>query len=158
MKINIATQQYDIESKAYQQNLDKLNTLISSGAIVGASSKDISQIALATGMSTDMVRSIIDNTKKNQRQTQVVTATDDNGNVTVAVIDSQTGEKYHKTPWELLVTNKVAVLLKIPKKNKQKAFDEAIETGIAQLQKARVGVLFGTEYIRSLKALEVTKI
>ena len=69
VKINIATQQYDIESKAYQQNLDKLNTLISSGAIVGASSKDISQIALATGMSTDMVRSIIDNTKKNQRQT-----------------------------------------------------------------------------------------
>ena len=93
VKINIATQQYDIESKAYQQNLDKLNTLISSGAIVGASSKDISQIALATGMSTDMVKSIIDSTKASQRQTQVITATDDNGNVTVSVIDTQTGER-----------------------------------------------------------------
>lgn len=144
VKINIATQQYDIESKAYQQNLDKLNTLISSGAIVGASSKDISQIALATGMSTDMVRSIVDTTKKNQRQTQVVTATDDNGNVTVAVIDSQTGERISQNSLGA-IGNKQTGSGTSSDDKQQKAFDEAVETGIAQLQK---GESWGTVWNR----------
>lgn len=145
VKINIATQQYDIESKAYQQNLDKLNTLISSGAIVGASSKDISQIALATGMSTDMVRSIIDNTKKSQRQTQVVTATDDNGNVTVAVIDSQTGETIGKNSLGAIGNKQGSGSAKDTEEKQQRAFDEAIETGMAQLQK---GESWGTVWNR----------
>lgn len=92
VKVNIATQQYNIEDKQYQNNLQKLNLLISSGAITGASSNDISQIAMATGMSTDMVKSIIDTTKQGQIQTSVTTNTDDNGNVTVSVINNKTGE------------------------------------------------------------------
>lgn len=92
VKVNIATQQYNIDSQEYQKNLQKLNLLISSGAITGASSSDISQIALATGMSTDMVKSIIETTKAGQVQTSVLSATDDNGNVTVSVINTKTGE------------------------------------------------------------------
>ena len=92
IKVNIATQQYNIDSNEYQKNLSKLNLLISSGAIVGASSSDVAQIALATGMSTDMVKSIIDTTKQGQIQTSVTTNTDDNGNVTVSVINTKTGE------------------------------------------------------------------
>ena len=92
VKVNIATQQYNIDSNEYQKNLSKLNLLISSGAIVGASSSDVAQIALATGMSTDMVKSIIDTTKQGQIQTSVTTNTDDNGNVTVSIINTKTGE------------------------------------------------------------------
>ena len=92
VKVNIATQQYNIDSNEYQKNLSKLNLLISSGAIIGASSSDIAQIAVATGMSTEMVKSIIDTTKQGQIQTSVTTNTDDNGNVTVSVINTKTGE------------------------------------------------------------------
>ena len=56
VKINIATQQYNIDSQEYQQNLTKLNMLITSGALMNASGSDISQIAVATGMSTEMVK------------------------------------------------------------------------------------------------------
>ena len=43
-------------------------------------------------MSTEMVKSIIDTTKQGQIQTSVTTNTDDNGNVTVSVINTKTGE------------------------------------------------------------------
>ena len=92
VKVNIATQQYNIEDKAYQNNIQKLNLLISSGAIAGASSKDIGDIALATGMSTQMVSGIIGQVKQGQIQTSVTTNTDDNGNVTVSVVDTKTGK------------------------------------------------------------------
>lgn len=88
VKVNIATQQYNIDSQEYQKNLNQLNLLISSGAILGATSSDISQIALATGMSTEMVKGIITSTRSAQQQLQL--ATDDNGNVTV--FDARSGE------------------------------------------------------------------
>jgi hypothetical protein len=92
VKVNIAAQQYNIDDKEYQNNIQKLNLLISSGAISGATSSDISQIALATGMSTDMINAIIQKAKQGDVQTSVQTNTDDNGNVTVSVINTKTGE------------------------------------------------------------------
>ena len=88
VKVNIATQQYNIDSQEYQNNLSKLNTLISSGAIAGASSSDISSIALATGMSTSMISSIITKVKEGNRSLQ--TTTDNAGNVTI--FDANTGQ------------------------------------------------------------------
>jgi hypothetical protein len=88
VKVNIATQQYNIDSQEYQNNLSKLNTLISSGAIAGASSADISAIALATGMSTGMVSSIITKVKEGNRSLQ--TTTDNAGNITI--FDANTGQ------------------------------------------------------------------
>lgn len=88
VKVNIATQQYNINSQEYQNNLSKLNTLISSGAIAGASSADISAIALSTGMSTSMVNGIITKVKEGNRSLQ--TTTDNAGNVTI--FDANTGQ------------------------------------------------------------------
>lgn len=88
VKINIATQQYQIDSQEYQNELSKLNTLISSGAIMGASGTDLAQIALATGISTSMLKGIVDTAKKSQEKLQI--ATNDNGDVTI--YDLNTGK------------------------------------------------------------------
>lgn len=90
-KLNIALKQYDIESNEYQQNLAKLNTLISTGAISGASANDIAGIANATGMSTSMINSIINKVKQDSVKPHIITSKDDNGNVTVTVLDLNTG-------------------------------------------------------------------
>jgi len=92
VKVNIATQQYNIESQQYQNNLSRLNTLISSGALLNATGSDLAEIALSTGLTTTMVKSIQDKMKSDQIQPQVITNTDNNGKVTVSVIDSRTGE------------------------------------------------------------------
>jgi hypothetical protein len=92
VRVNIATQQYNIDDKNYQNQIQKLNILISSGAIANASSSDIAQIAQATGMTTSMVKGIVSGVQAGQVQTSVVSNTDDNGNVTVSVINTKTGE------------------------------------------------------------------
>jgi hypothetical protein len=88
VKVNIATQQYNINSQEYQNNLQKLNTLISSGAIAGASSSDIANLAISTGMSTSMINGIISKVKQGNRSLQ--TTTDNAGNVTI--FDANTGQ------------------------------------------------------------------
>ena len=134
VKVNIATQQYNIEDKQYQNNLQKLNLLISSGAIVGASPQDISQIAVATGMSTQMVNSIIETTKQGQIQTSVTTNTDDNGNVTVSVINTKTGEVVAQNSLGS-VGNRQGTGKDTTDEKQEKSFDTAIADGIAQLQR-----------------------
>lgn len=91
-KINIAKMQYDVTQQEYQNNLQRLNLLISSGALLTASGTDVAQIALATGMSTAMIKGIQSKMKSDMVKPQVITDTDNNGNVTVAVIDANTGD------------------------------------------------------------------
>ena len=86
-QLNIATQQYNIQSQEYQNNLNRLNLLISTGAIAGASAEDIAQISEATGMGTSMVQSIISKVNEGNRNLQ--TSTDNAGNVTI--FDANTG-------------------------------------------------------------------
>lgn len=92
VKLNIAAKQYDVQSGQYQQNLQMFNNLLTSGALNNIGSNDIAQIATSTGLSTSMVQSIIDTSKKKnevppQLQTfddgvnQYVVAFDSNGNV-----------------------------------------------------------------------------
>jgi hypothetical protein len=93
VKVNIATQQYNINNQQYQNELSKLNLLISSGALNNASGSDIASIALSTGMSTSMIKGIQDKMKSDAVKPQVITNTDDSGNVTVSVIDANTGKR-----------------------------------------------------------------
>lgn len=90
-KVNIAAQQYNINNQQYQNELSKLNLLISSGALLNASGNDIAQIGLATGMSSDMIKGIQNKMKSDNVKPQVITNTDDSGRVTVSVIDAQNG-------------------------------------------------------------------
>lgn len=90
VRLSIANQQFNIDDKLYQRNIQKLNTLISTGAINNASSDEISQIARATGLTTSMIKSIQKQATANKK-TQVNTSTDDNGNVTISVFDPATG-------------------------------------------------------------------
>lgn len=129
VKINIATQQYNIDSQEYKRNMEQFNNLISTGAILGASSQDIAQIALGTGMSTAMVKSVIETARKGQQQLQM--ATDDNGNVTI--FDARSGE----------IINTIDGIGNAQKSGgtqsndiaMQKAFESSIESGINQLEK-----------------------
>lgn len=125
VKVNIALKQYDIDNQAYQQNLQKLNLLISSGAILSASTSDVSQIALATGLSTSQIKAIQDSTRTKQQNLQV--ATDNSGNVTI--YDVGTGK--------IVNTIKGIGSARVGEdddKNQEKAFDSAISDGIKQLQ------------------------
>lgn len=92
VKLNVATQQYNINEQQYKDNLDKLNLLISSGAIMNANGSDISQIAVATGLTTSMVKGIQAAAIKREIKPQVITNTDNSGKVTVSVIDANTGK------------------------------------------------------------------
>ena len=92
VKLNIATQQYNINNQQYQNELSKLNTLISSGALANAGGNDLAQIAIATGISTPMLTGIVNKMKAGNIKTQVITNTDNRGKVTVSVIDSDTGK------------------------------------------------------------------
>lgn len=91
-KLNLAMKQFDINSTAAKQALDQFNTLLSIGALDGASGEDIASITRATGISSGMIQSAITKSKAKNRETQMVTSTADNGNVTATLIDTQTGE------------------------------------------------------------------
>lgn len=91
-KLNLALKQYDINRQSYQDNLAKLDVLLKTGGLAGASESDVANIAASTGFSTDMVKSIIQKSQESDVSTNVITSTDDFGNVTVAVVNSQTGE------------------------------------------------------------------
>jgi hypothetical protein len=88
-KVDLALKQYDINSQAYQQNLQKLNMLISNGALAGATPQDLAGISSSTGISSSMLQSIVK--KAGQTEPYLTTVQDGNGNYTVLAIDKNTG-------------------------------------------------------------------
>lgn len=90
-KVNIALKQYDIQSTEYQQNLSQFGTLLSAGALTNASSGDIANLAATTGLSPTMIQSAINKQKSENVKPTVIQSTDDRGNVTVSIIDANTG-------------------------------------------------------------------
>lgn len=87
VKLNIASQQYNIQSQEYQQSLQQANSLLTSGALDNASPSDIASIATSTGLSPSMVQSIIDTSKaKNAVKPQLVTI-DDGKNQIIKAVD-----------------------------------------------------------------------
>jgi hypothetical protein len=144
VKVNIASQQYNIEDKNYQNQLQKLNLLISSGALLNASGGDIASIATATGMSTSMVTGMINQMKENKVKPSVITSTNDAGVVTVSVVDANTGKVISQNSLGA-VGNAQTGTKDTTAATQEKAFDAAISDGISQLQK---GESWGTVWQR----------
>lgn len=91
-QLNLQTKQFDINSQAARDALDQFNSLLSSGALSGANGEDIANITRSTGISSSMIMSAINAQKAKDVQSQVITSTADNGEVTATVINTQTGE------------------------------------------------------------------
>lgn len=96
-KVNLQTKQYDITRQEYKDNLDRFNMLLSSGALTDASGEDLASLSAATGIAPSMIQSIVNTAKADKIKPQVLTSTDDNGNVTVSVIDANTGDVIKQT-------------------------------------------------------------
>jgi len=132
-KLNIAMKQYDINNQEYQNNIQRLNLLISSGALLNASGTDIASIALATGMSTSMVKGIQTKMKSELVKPQVITDTNDAGVSTVSIIDANTGKLISQT--SLGATGKVTRPKEATTKEVISALDSAMFTVVGGDQK-----------------------
>ena len=123
-RLNLETKQFDINSQMARDSLDRFNTLLSSGALDTASANDIANLTRATGLSSQAIQSAVNANKKKNANTQVITSTNDAGEVTAVVIDQNTGEIINKTslgnignaqngssPKEVSITSKANQLL-----------------------------------------------
>ena len=143
VKMNIAMQQYQVDSQTYQNELNKLNMLISSGALMNANSSDIAQVAMATGLTTSMVKGIQDKMKSDQIKPQVITSTNDAGVVTVSVVDGNTGKVIGQNSLGAIGNKQSGG--SSADSQQEKMFNSAIATGIQQLKQ---GENWGTVYNR----------
>lgn len=96
-QLNLQTKQFDINSQAARDALDRFNSLLGSGALNSASGEDIANLTRSTGLSSQAIQSAIDATKKKNTNTQVITSTSDSGEVTATVINQDTGEVIKQT-------------------------------------------------------------
>ena len=93
-KLNLQTKQFDINSAQAKTALDQFNSLLSSGALDNATGADIANLTRSTGLSSSIIQSAIGvSQKKNAPKvnTQVITSTNDAGEVTAVVINQDTG-------------------------------------------------------------------
>lgn len=87
IKYNIQLQQYDINRQEYRDNLSLFSSLVNSGALNNANSKDIAALSVRTGIPTSMIQSIVANNKQVSLQPyeddsgQYVLALDSQGNI-----------------------------------------------------------------------------
>lgn len=96
-ELNLRTKQFDIESQAAQQGLQQLNSLLSMGALDNANGADIANLTKTTGVSSSLIQSAISASKQSKIKSQVLTHTADSGEVTVSVINPDTGEIIKQT-------------------------------------------------------------
>lgn len=98
IRYNIATQQYNVEQDRYKNALSQLNLLIDTGAISNLNPADLAELAKETGLTVDMLKQIQLQTaeKGSGISPQVITQTDNDGNVTAVVIDKNTGNIINK--------------------------------------------------------------
>ncbi len=99
---NVSMDRYKLQQDQIKQNIDRLKMYIDTGAILNASAQDIAKIGVATGMSQAMLQGIISRTRaeiaaQNAPKTEFKVFEDDNGDVTVAVFDSQTSKMVGKS-------------------------------------------------------------
>lgn len=94
--VNIAGKQYDINNQQYQQKLTQFNNLISAGALTYAKPGDVQTLSQQTGIAPSLIQSIIQKQQQGEIKPQVITATDAAGNVTFAVVDTNTGQVINK--------------------------------------------------------------
>lgn len=93
VKLNIAQQQYQFDRQDYQDKLAQFNTLVDTGAIANLSASDIAGLSSTLGISPAMINALkVTKTKGGvSKNPQAFTATDDQGNVTISIIDLNTG-------------------------------------------------------------------
>lgn len=89
--LNLKLKQFDINNQKSQQALSKFNTLLSSGLLTNASDADIANITRSTGISSDMISGAISLARQKNVEPQLVTSTDDDGNLTIVAVDKATG-------------------------------------------------------------------
>ena len=89
VKLGIAQNQYNLQNQQYQQTVQKYSSLLSAGALTNASSQDIAQAALAIGVPTSMLQSIIDKQKKDAEVKPTLQTVDDGTNQYVVAIDDK---------------------------------------------------------------------
>ncbi len=94
-QLNLQTKQFDINSQVATNALNQLNSLLSMGALADASGETIANLTRSTGISSDMIYSAIEASKK--KNTQVITSTAENGEMFAVVLNSDTGEIIKKT-------------------------------------------------------------
>lgn len=95
-QLDLQTKQFDINSTTAKQALDEFNTLLSSGALAGASGADVAAITKATGISSTEIQSAINSQSIKDTPTSVTTV-DDGKNQYSVVINSKTGAIISKT-------------------------------------------------------------
>jgi len=88
-KTNLSTQQYQIDRQATADSVAELNTLLQSGADM--SNINIGDFAARTGMSVDTISALVAASQAAEIKPTVIQSTDDSGNVTVTVVDQNTG-------------------------------------------------------------------
>ena len=76
---------------------NQFNTLLQAGALDSASGEDIAMITRSTGISSSMIYSAIKANKAKNVSTSMIQSTADSGEVTVSIIDSNTGEVIKQT-------------------------------------------------------------
>lgn len=91
MRLNLEQKQFDINSQSSQQALQQFNTLLSMGALDGASGEDIANITRSTGLSSQAIQSAIKANQAKNVQTSVIQY-DDGTNQGFAVVNTQTGD------------------------------------------------------------------
>jgi len=90
-KLNLELKRFDIQSQQAKDALNQFNTLLSLGALSGASGEDIANITRSTGISSSMIQSAIQ--ANNEKNTQTSTISFDDGtNQGFAIINDKTGE------------------------------------------------------------------
>jgi hypothetical protein len=90
-QVNIATDQYNINRQEYQDSLSRFNMLLSSGAFTYASASDLATISTQTGISTSMLQSIQKQAQQKDVAPQIITSTDNAGNLSIVTVDKNTG-------------------------------------------------------------------
>lgn len=87
--VNAAQGQYNINEQAYKDNITQFNNLLSAGALDNASGQDIANLAVQTGIPTSMIQSMIQTSQKKNNPVQIVSSTDNAGNLTLLAVDSK---------------------------------------------------------------------
>jgi hypothetical protein len=91
-QLNLELKQMDLRSEATQLAWQQFNTLLGAGALDYASDEALANITRQTGIPSSMLKSAIHTRTKEDVETSVIQSQDDNGNVTVSVVNTKTGE------------------------------------------------------------------
>ena len=95
-QMNLKMQQFNIDTQGFERNLTQLNSLLDMGALDNASMDSLQSIASQVGMSGDMIQSMVSAQKQAKINPTMLQHTDDYGNVTVTLLDANTGNVIKK--------------------------------------------------------------